>query len=177
MADSEKQSFWTTLPGVLTGVAALLTAVTGLLVVMHPRSPSVAKGSTVTASGSQGAKTEAAGGAGPAASSPTAQVKKATVVVVETDGTETRLSLKSFKDSYSDQVLQLKSGQSISFDRVQSIDFLEVHAYEQDLRLTLTDGRTLEGAIMVGEAIVGETDVGAFSVPVTKLKRIVFERP
>jgi hypothetical protein len=32
----KKQSFWTTLPGVLTGIAALLTAVTGLLVVMYP---------------------------------------------------------------------------------------------------------------------------------------------
>src|SRR5258705_13706889 len=32
----KKQNFWTTLPGVLTGIAAVLTAVTGLLVVMYP---------------------------------------------------------------------------------------------------------------------------------------------
>ncbi len=32
----KKQSFWTTLPGVLTGIAALLTAVTGFLVVVYP---------------------------------------------------------------------------------------------------------------------------------------------
>ncbi len=32
MAPEEKQSFWTTLPGILTGLAMLITAVTGLVV-------------------------------------------------------------------------------------------------------------------------------------------------
>lgn len=33
--DSEKKSFWTTLPGILTGMAAVLTALGGLLVILH----------------------------------------------------------------------------------------------------------------------------------------------
>jgi len=32
---SEKKSFWVTLPGILTGIAAIITAVAGLLLILH----------------------------------------------------------------------------------------------------------------------------------------------
>jgi hypothetical protein len=36
------------------------------------------------------------------------------------------------------------------------------------------DGRVLEGAIMSGEQITGDTDIGAFSISVKDVKRLLF---
>lgn len=177
MAELEKkQSFWTTLPGMLTGIAALLTAVTGLLVVMHPHGPAGGKESPA-AGVSSGVQTPLAGGGSSASPAPPMQQRqKATVLVVGKDGTETRVFLNGFKDSYTDEAIGLKSGQSIPFDKIRSIDFLDVHEYQRDVKVTLTDGRTLEGAIQSGEQFRGETDIGPFAISVVNLKRIAFER-
>jgi hypothetical protein len=187
LVESEKkQSFWTTLPGFLTGVAALLTAVTGLLVAVFPHALSGSKEGAVAAVGraetarpapvSEGGSSAPAGSGGPAGQQlPAAeQRQKATVLVVGKDGTQSKVFRNSFRDSYSGESIQLKNGQSIAFDKVGSIDFLETHAYEQEVRVTLTDGRTVEGAIMSGEQITGDTDIGAFSISVKDVKRILF---
>ena len=178
LAESDKQSFWMTLPGVLTGIAALLTAATGLLVVMNPHGFGGAKESAAPGSVIETARTTSVegGGSGPSAASSPQQRKKATVLVTGKDGTETKVFLNSFRDSYSGQAIQLKNGQSIPFDKIRSIDFQEVHEYEQDVRATLTDGRAIEGAIMSGEQITGDTDIGPFSISVKNLRRILLER-
>jgi hypothetical protein len=175
----KKQSFWTTLPGVLTGIAALLTAVTGLLVVMYPHGFGAAKDgspvATVSPKDPGGASPNDAGGSSvPAATMPKRQ--KPMVLVVGKDETGTTLSLRGFQDSYSGEAIQLKSGQAIPFDRIRAVDFLQTHAYEQDVRVTLTDGRGVEGAIMSGEQLTGETDIGPFSISVKDVRRIEFER-
>ncbi len=179
MAEPDKrQSFWTTLPGMLTGIAAVLTAVTGLLVVMYPHGFAGSKDGRPAAVSPQDAATPApnAVGATSTPASATPRQQKPTVLVVRKDGTETRVFLNSFRDSYSGEAIQLKNGQAIPFDKIRSIDFLDVHEYEQDVRVTLTDGRALEGAIMSGEQITGDTDIGPFSISVKSLKRILFER-
>ena len=174
VAQSDTPSFWTTLPGVLTGIAALLTAATGLLVVMHPHG----FGNAAAGAGSEQAKTTAVegGGSSPSAASSPQQGKRATVLVVGKDGTENRVFLNSFRDSYSGEAIQLKNGQSIPFDKIRSIDFLEVHDYEEDIRVKLADGRAVDGEIMSGEQITGDTDIGPFSISVKNLKRVSFER-
>jgi hypothetical protein len=173
----KKQSFWTTLPGFLTGIAAVLTAVTGLLVVMYPHGFAGSPDGRPAAVSPQDA-TAAAKGAGQTSTnaSETHRQGKPAVLVVGKDGTESRLSLNSFRDSYSGEAIQLKNGQSIPFDKIGSVDFLETHDYEQDVRVTLTDGQALEGAIMSGEQMTGDTDIGPFSISVKSLKRILFER-
>lgn len=99
------------------------------------------------------------------------------MLVTAKDGTETRLSLKSFKDSYSgSEMIQLRSGQSIAFEKMKSIDFLGAPDSDENIRVTLLDGRKIEGAIMPGERIAGESDLGPFSTAVTNLKQVVFER-
>jgi hypothetical protein len=177
VAESEKkQSFWMTLPGFLTGIAAVLTAVTGLLVVMYPHGFAGPKDRPPVGSATEPAQaaSSAAGVAG-ASAAPAAR-QRSTVLVTAKDGTETRVSLNSFRDSYSGEAVQLKNGQSIPFDKIRSVDFLEVHEYEQDVRVTLMDGRALDGAIMSGEQMTGDTDIGPFSISVKSLKRILFER-
>jgi hypothetical protein len=176
----KKQSFWTTLPGMMTGIAALLTAVTGLLVVMHPHGPAGGKespGAGISSGVATPRATPAAGGGSSASPAPSMQQRqKPTVLVVGKDGTETRVFLNGFKDSYTDEAIGLKSGQSIPFDKIGSIDFLDVHEYQRDVKVTLRDGRTLEGAIQSGEQFRGETDIGPFAISVVNLKRIAFER-
>ena len=39
MGEENKKSFWTSLPGILTGVAAIIAAVTGIVVAYHPTTP------------------------------------------------------------------------------------------------------------------------------------------
>ena len=101
--------------------------------------------------------------------------QKPTVLVIGKDGTETKVFLNSFRDSYSGEAIQLKNGQTVPFDKIRSIDFLETHDYGQEVSVTLTDGRVLEGAIMSGEQMTGDTDIGPFSISVKSLKRILFE--
>jgi hypothetical protein len=178
LAESGKQSFWTTLPGVLTGIAALLTAATGFLVVLYPHGCGGAKESAAARSGIERASTTPvdAGSSSASTGSSPQQRKKATVLVTGKDGTATRVFLQSLRDSYSGEAIELKNGQSIPFDKIRSIDFLDVNDYAQDVRVTLTDGRAVEGAIMSGEQITGATDIGPFSISVKKLSRVLFER-
>jgi hypothetical protein len=176
VAESEKkQSFWTTLPGFLTGIAAVLTAVTGLLVVMYPHGFAGPKDTPAVGSATEAARAAPSAAGSGASAAPAARLRL-TVLVTAKDGTETRVSLNSFRDSYSGEAIQLKNGQSIPLDKIRSVDFLETHDYEQDVRVTLTDGRALEGAIMSGEQMTGDTDVGPFSISVKSLKRVLFER-
>jgi hypothetical protein len=174
----KKQNFWTTLPGVLTGVAALLTAATGLLVVLYPHGFAGSKDDHPVAVSPQNAAATAPDAMGETSTHASAMPRqqKRTVLVVGKDGTETRVFLNSFRDSYSGEAIQLKNGQSIPFDKIRSIDFLQTNDYEQDVRVTLTDGRALEGTIMSGEQMTGDTDIGPFSISVKSLKRILFER-
>ena len=96
--------------------------------------------------------------------------------MVGKDGTETRVFSRGFEDSYSGKAFQLKNGQSIPFEKITSVDFTEKHASEQDVKVTLRDGRAVEGSIMAGEQLTGESEIGPFSVSVTHLKQITFER-
>jgi hypothetical protein len=180
VAELEKKqsfwTFWTTMPGVLTGIAAVLTAVTGLIVVMYPHGFAGSKeGSPAAAISSRDAAAPNAVGSSAAASAVPKQ-QKPTVLVVGKDGTETRVSLRGFQDSQSGEAIGLKNGQTIPFDKIGSVDFLETHEYDKDVKVTLTDGRTLEGDIMAGEQLTGQTDIGPFSISVKDVKQIVFER-
>jgi hypothetical protein len=195
LAESEnKPNFWTTMPGLLAGVAAVLTAVTGMLVVMYPHGFSGAAGSSGAAAALASKQKQAGtlGSAGEAAADPGAspnaagaavapasampRQQKPTVLVLAKDGTETRIFLNGFKDSYSGETIQLKSGQAIPFDKIRSVDFLDQHDYDENVKVTLTDGRALEGAIMAGEQMTGDSDIGPFSISVKSLKRVLFER-
>ena len=172
MAESEsKQGFWSTLPGFLTGIAAVLTAITGLLVVMHQQDAARSKGDPAAAV----APKDGAGGSSAAASGIPKQ-PRLTVLVVDKDGAETRVFSRGFEDSYSGKAFNLKNGQAVPFEKITAVDFLETVGYEQDVKVTLRDGRTLNGSIMSGEQLTGETDVGPFSISVKRLKKITFER-
>ncbi len=176
----DKQNFWTTIPGILTGVAALLSAVTGLLVVMHhPAGTDTAAGHTEAAIVS-GAQTGAATSTAPQTSSSALPIPKSggDVTLTSRAGDVTKLPVKSFRHNYTEDAIQFKSGQSISFEKIQSIDFLNVNddAHEVEVRVTLVDGRALEGQLATNYAFKGESDLGSFLIFVEDVKQIAFPR-
>jgi hypothetical protein len=173
LAESDgKQNFWTTMPGILTGIAALLTAATGLFVaVYHSAGSSPSNEHPAPAAVSAPEPKPAL----PAANSTAAQTVKGAVTVTSRDGEITKLFLKSFQHNYTEKTIELTSGQTISFDRIKSIDFFSVDTdHLVAVKVTLTDGRAVEGVLRGGYAFVGESDIGPFRIQVENLKQILF---
>ena len=176
-----KQSFWTTIPGILTGVAALVTAATGLWIAIAPHEhPGEAKHAPLAAPPVQ---SSAPGSAPPtstqqqSAATVATPEAKSSVVVTSRAGDVTRLSPKTFVHNYSDKAIELTSGQTIAFEKIKTIDFLEVHPDERavDVKVTLTDGRTVGGAMKKDYAFNGESDLGPFHIWVQDVKQIAFQ--
>jgi hypothetical protein len=185
LAEAEKrQSFWTTMPGMLTGVAALLTAATGLWVAIapHDKSGSDARPAAVSVpiqSSAPGSAPPASTQQNPAVSSVAAapdETARDTVTVTSRAGDVTKLSAKSFIHNFTDKAIELTSGQRIAFEKIKAIEFLTVHPEERsvDVKITLVDGRTVTGAMMKDYAFTGENDLGSFRIFVQDVKQIVF---
>lgn len=183
----KKNSFWTTLPGILTGFAALLTAVTGSLVALYPHGCSGLQENsaagrddapmTQTTPHPQGStETASPAPAGKSIAIPATQPKQqATVRVISRAGDVKELFRRSFKYNGLEEI-DLTDGQTIPFEKISMIDFSTVMGDKTDVRVTLTDGRTLEGSLWTSNLFDGVTDVGPFSKQVGKLKQIVIER-
>jgi hypothetical protein len=102
-----------------------------------------------------------------------------TVLITATDGAVTQVFADGFGQAYSPTALGLRSGQSIPFEKVQAIDVVTRSEAQAGVRITLRDGKVVEGAIEADSSIfnfVGENDLGRFELPVSKLKRIEFRR-
>jgi hypothetical protein len=178
----KKQNFWTTMPGILTGLAALLTAVTGLWVAIGPHDKPGSDEHPAAVSAPMQAS--APGSAPPAstqqspAASPVSPAVAArdTVVVTSRAGDVTKLLAKSFVHNYTDKAIELTTGQTIGFEKIKAIDFFTEHPNERsvDVKVTLVDGRTIDGALRKDYAFTGENDLGPFHIFVQDVKQIVF---
>ena len=172
---NEKQNFWTTLPGILTGVAAVLTAGTGLFLALNhpgdtshsdrPQPPAVSSAAPVSASETA---TSSRTSVPPAAA-------KEGVIVTSRNGDVTRLELKTFRHSVGGKSIELVSGQTIPFEKIRSIDFENVSNSEAPVHVTLTDGRVLEGSVSTNNIFEGQNDIGPFNIYMTNVKRVVFQ--
>ena len=194
--DGKTSAFWTTLPGILTGIAAVVTAITGLTVGLlqygvfgskhgEPGKPTTSATSTPAAStASQGAGTPASSARGPGAppaSKPTeTNPQRATVVITASDGTTTTLFAENFRQTaHYDAQLHLRSGQAVAFDNIKSIDVVKVYAEHADVRIVLADDKVLSASLGAGSSIYGfggENEMGTFGITVDRLKRVVFRR-
>ena len=90
-----------------------------------------------------------------------------TVVLTSRAGEVTQLSAKTFIHNFTDKAIELTSGQTIVFEKIKAIDFLTVHPDERsvDVKVTLTDGRIVNGALKKDYAFSGESDLGLFTSP------------
>ena len=189
--DKEQKSagFWTTVPGILTGLAGLVTAITGLTLglfqygVLGSKHGDVGKPVTSVTS-SQGTITAASSGQERSTNplpDPTRQgASKATVVITARDGTITTVFANSFRQTAQyDEQLHLLSGQSVAFDNIKSIEVVKVYAQHADIQIALVNDRVIDASLGAGSSIYGfggENDLGGFSIAVDRLKRIVFRR-
>ena len=176
MAEPEKkQSFWSTMPGILTGVAAVLTAVTGLWLAIAPHEH--AGGGAEHASGAVPPVQCATPPASMAQNTSSAQTaNQGSVVVTSRAGEVTRLSRRTFVHNFTDKSIELTSGQTIAFEKIKTMDFLAEHSELDmvDVKVTLTDGRTVDGDLRRNYAFTGESDLGPFRILVQDVKQIAF---
>lgn len=182
----KKQNFWTTMPGILTGLAALLTAATGLWVAIGPHDKPAANEHPAAVTAPTPLQSSAPGSAPPVSTqqtpapgaAATGQSAQYPVVLTSRAGDVTRLSAKTFVHNYTDKAIELTSGQTIAFERIKTIDFFTVHPDERsiDVKVTLTDGRVVDGALKKDYAFNGESDLGPFHIFVQDVKQIVFAR-
>ncbi|AFL90257.1 hypothetical protein Terro_4050 [Terriglobus roseus DSM 18391] len=188
MAEADKQNFWTTIPGILTGLAAVLTAASGFWLAVHNRAAEAsdpANHAPIVTADSRPAPdapvaTTATNPLSPPAPVPaTANAgKQGSVTLRSRAGDTTQLSLKSFKHNMTEDTIQLTSGQTIAFEKIHQLDYLTVDgdAHTIGLKLTLTDGRVVDGTIASNYAYKGESDLGPFTIFVQDVKQIVFNR-
>jgi hypothetical protein len=188
VADADgKQSFWTTIPGILTGFAAVLTASTGFYLAMQhsrptadaPKPAIVSDAPNTAPTSSQPSPQPQAPSASPSAPAvASAATNAGMVTVLSRAGDTTQVTIKSFKHNLYDNAIQLVSGQTIPFEKIRAIDFAEVDTDGRSVAITTTlvDGRSIPGGLFINYAFQGQNDLGPFSIPVQNVKQIVFAR-
>jgi hypothetical protein len=186
MTDQQpRQSFWTTVPGILTGIAAVITAVTGLLVGLsrndaprsEPSEPRSAATAGVTAT--REPKVEPTPTTAEARSLSNPSNAERQVTITPRNGQVTKVFGGSFQHNQTARELYLQSGQRIPFDRIETIEFTRQEPDRALVRITLVDGVVHEDAVSAGLSpfgFQGTNDLGRFDISVSDLAQITFER-
>gem|GEM_PF-4334524 len=169
----------------MTGTAALVTALTGLLLgllqfgVFDPGASRTAEPPPVTEGVPAG---QTSGGTGPAQHSPhgaASQTDEPTVALTARDGTVTTVYMAGFEHGTTTREIHLHGGQIIGFDRISSIDVTRVSDNQARVSITLVDGRVVQGSIDAGSSVnnfSGDNDLGRFVIRVDNLARLAFQR-
>lgn len=186
MTEPQKSSsWWQTVPGVLTALAALITALSGLVALLfqygvlgsknEPSPPPAASSpvSTQPAAVANASLPMPAGGKAWA---------DAEAVVLSREGTTTRLRANTLSNCISvDHELTLENGQAIPFEAMSGFEVLRSDVHTQlearaKVRVTLLAGGTLEGTVKADCDLFGYNDVGRFTTYFDRLQSIRFER-
>jgi hypothetical protein len=192
----EKGSWWSTLPGILTGVAAVITAGGGVVALFtKSQHPSQQAGVEVkqprpgssTASAPQAATPSsqplAFGSKGETEHPVTAGIipwDKAVVTVVLNDGQQTKLRAISTTVKGGVDTFEFENGQRFGLQDLRSVSLhLLESAYKMEATVEILNGQRVSG--LLGGSYVyfefgGESDTGDFSVRLTKIRRIEFGR-
>lgn len=201
MSESPKPgSWWQTLPGLLTALAATITALSGFVALLfqngilgHKSEP---KAEVVATTASQGAAPASAPSPAvkptpdpsPAAQTSPAQDAKARrpwsdaeAVLLGRDGKTTRLRAETFCSCISvNHEIELDGNQSIPFEKMASIEVLQadentVPNAKAKLKLTLVDGTELSGSVAADCDLFGYNNVGRFTTFYHRLRSVRFE--
>lgn len=185
----EKSGFWTSVPGILTGVATLVTAIGGLTLGLYQYGVLGAKHGDATSATKSGTSSETASREissgqlqheNPAPGASKQSEDRATVVVTARDGSVTTVFADNFRQTAQyDAQLHLLSGQAIAFDNIRSIEVVRPFSDHAEVKISLVDDRIVDGSLGAGSSIYGfsgENELGTFSIRVDHLKRIVFRR-
>lgn len=189
MAETTK-SFWQTAPGVITAVAALITAIGGVLGILvqndvigggsDARTPGAAP--TVAGARDGGDRSDAGSAVAttaPAEASDLVPWTEATATLVRKDGTSTTVKAPTVGLACDTQNLVFKNGQRVSLERVRVIEFdaIYVENSSADGVVTLLDGRQVTDAIHTWNCpISGANELGPVEIGLEDIERIDFHR-
>ena len=179
------KSFWQTAPGVITAVAALITALGGVLGILvqngmiggtnERRTQAVAH----TPVAGDSPRVPEASITQPTNSSTLIPWAKATATLVRMDGTSTIVKAPTVGLACDTENLAFKNGQRISLERVRSIQFDAIYLENSsaDGLVTLLDGRELIDPIHTWNCPVsGTNELGPIQIQLKDIKRIDFHR-
>ena len=176
-----KPNFWTTLPGILTGVAALLTAVVAAWVTLRPHKPEPPPKEVHESTGPQTDRNQGQRGSEVSIQPSPVNKPHATIItgndkfVVDTDSLTWMMREKIDVGSG-----EFGSGESIPFDMIKAINVLDVRDLKTTVQISRTDGQTTVGSVPGGSAspttFEGYTDRGTkVTVRIGEVKQIVIE--
>jgi hypothetical protein len=203
LADDDKpQSFWQSLPGLLTALAAVITAVTGLVVAvlqLKPESrekpalrvertaapaakavgPEKADQTTINPANINPAVGMPAPPENPKDAIPVAAPAEipfalAKVVITTIDNATVQVGGASFNVCSGKKALALTYGQTVPFGRMQSFEVARSGA-GLAARILLVDGTSIDGLTSECD-LEGRNDAGRFSSTLDKVKRVEFRR-
>jgi hypothetical protein len=186
MAEPSK-GFWQTVPGIITAIAALITAVAGLLAILIQNHvigskdeppPTTTAGKQTPAATVGGPPRTGATSAGPPSGSFTPW-EQANAVFTRIDGTSVTVLAATVGIACGTQKVILKNGQSIRLDLVRSIDFDVIYTDNASATGTvnLLDGREVKGPIHTWNCpIMGQNELGQVTIQLDDIDRIDFQR-
>ncbi|QCU77582.1 hypothetical protein E7744_04625 [Citricoccus sp. SGAir0253] len=190
--DKRSSGFWHTVPGLITAVAALLTALGGFLGVLVQTGVLRFGGEDGSGTGPSGAaatgdaeRSVRPGGTAPAAPGPTPLAadpvpwERATADLVRRDGTTTRVKAPTVGLSCDTETLTFENGQRVALETVRSIRFDAVYldSASADGVVTLLDGRELTDPIDTWNCpVTGQNELGSVQVELEDIRRIDFHR-
>jgi hypothetical protein len=186
--DPESSSWWQTLPGVLTAIAALITAVGGLLAVLVQTG--VIHGSRGTSAADRDSTrylpataVSSAYRPPPAPSGALRPWSESEAVITDANNVATVVRAETLSNCISvNQVLTLNGSQDIPFERMRSFEIVRVDPFgapqaKATVAITLLDGRVLHGQIdAMCNGIFGYNDLGRYEILLQALKRVEFRR-
>ncbi|WP_412821976.1 hypothetical protein [Micromonospora sp. MS34] len=175
------QNFWRTVPGMLTAVAAVITAVGGLLTVLLQLGVIGGTGDPAASStpSHPAAVPQVATTARAAAGKPWSEVQARWTA---NDGTVTTMRAETVRFCISAGAgVNLDESQDIAFEKMSMIEVLHSDVAlspggKATLRVTLTNGATREGKITSGCDFFGFAEIGRYSLYPDKLLKIEFLR-
>jgi len=183
MADPQKSaSWWQTLPGILTGLAAFITAISGLIALLYQNGfldnkkeqtrPAIATTSTSAAEQA------------PAVSTTTPSRKPWSdmeAVILGQDGSTTKVRADSFSNCISvNHELTLEAGQSVPFNRMSSFEVLHADDHtstnaKAKIKIELLNGSAVSGTVEANCDLFGNNDLGRFTTYYDLVRSVHFE--
>lgn len=179
------KGFWQTVPGILTGLAAVLTAIGGLFAVLlqigiiggsdntPPPGPVANAQSTRPGAASTPTTANAAAPGGWA---------NATAVMTANDGKEYTSRAETFRFCISAGAgIYFNNAQDIAFEKMTLLEVLRSDVAlsaggKADIRITLTTGTVLTGTMDAGCDFIMQAEAGRVNLYPDKVKKIEFKR-
>jgi len=191
------KGFWQTVPGLLTGTAAVLTAIGGLLAVLFqmgvlgaadsapPLASVTATQSIIATTDSPVAATESpvTATASADASSAAGGWESATAIMTANNGKKYTSRAETFRYCVSAGAgVYFDNAQNIAFEKMVSLEVLRSDVAlstggRADVRITLTSGTVLTGTIDAGCDFIMQAEAGRVNLYPDKVKKIEFVRP